>query len=415
MSWEEILLSLIVNGFRILVIWRFMRIFFSPKVGKLKEAVSYVFYLIMIMLVFFSFQNSFYNLIVNLGGLILLSFLYEGKISRRIVFSVSIYLINMACNIVAAYLFAEPKVGGKESYSYAIFTVLFIYLCEIMVEKSMKGKAKREVPVPAHILVIVPIVSILIMSMWHVTELEKRVFFVITGTGILIINMVVFLIYYQMAVYIERQIQQEHIEQQMRLYENQLDIMKQSEQKVHALRHDMKHHMQKIYLMTQENQTQEIVNYLEKMQISLENPKEHVSTGDADLDAILNYMLEKAEKAGLTVDLKLKVPGRIGMEAYEMNIILGNLLENAIDAAKKSFEKSLSLHIVVQKGVFVVCIRNSYSGKIIKVKEHFISTKQGIGHGVGINNVRDIVEAHQGFLQIDYDEKEFQVKAMVYL
>lgn len=415
MSREEIILSIIVNSFRILVIWRFMRIFFSPKAGKFEEVIIYILYFLMIMTAFFSFPDSWYNLVINLGGLILLSFLYEGKTSRRIVLSVSIYLISMACNIVASYLFAEPQTEGKESYSYGIFTVLFIYLCEIMVEKSMKGKAKREVPVPAHFLVIVPIVSILMLSMWHVGELDKRVFFVITGTGILIINMVVFLIYYQMAVYFERQIQQEHIEQQMRLYENQLDIMKQSEQKVHALRHDMKHHMQKIYQMTQENQTQDIMKYLEKMQISLENPKEHVSTGDSDLDAILNYMLEKAEKAGLTVDLKLKVPGRIGMEAYEMNIILGNLLENAIDAAKNSSEKSLSLHIIVQKGVFVARVRNSYSGKIIKVKEHFISTKQGAEHGMGLGNVRNIVEAHQGLLQIDYDEKEFQVKAMVYL
>lgn len=198
-------------------------------------------------------------------------------------------------------------------------------------------------------------------------------------------------------------------------YENQLEVMKQSEYQVHALRHDMKHHLQGIYVMTQKEENQDVLRYLEQMQNSLVNPGEYVSTGNQKMDAILNYILAKAEQLNINVEQKVRVSKKIALEAYDLNTILGNLLENAIEAANESLERYLCLHIVESKGVLMILIKNSYSGKVITSGTRVISTKSGAKHGYGLVNVKNIVEKHQGIMNVSYDDKEFQVEITLYL
>lgn len=198
-------------------------------------------------------------------------------------------------------------------------------------------------------------------------------------------------------------------------YENQLEVMKESEYKVHALRHDMKHHLQGIYAMAQKEENQDVLRYLEQMQNSLVNPKEYVKTGNQKMDAILNYMLARAEQQNINVEKKVKVSKKIALEAYELNIILGNLLENALEASEESLEKYLSLHIVENKGMLMIQIKNSYAGKLVTYGERLLSTKNGSKHGYGLINVKKIVERHQGIMNVTYDEKEFQVEVTLYL
>lgn len=198
-------------------------------------------------------------------------------------------------------------------------------------------------------------------------------------------------------------------------YENQLEVMKESEYKVHALRHDMKHHLQGIYAMAQKEENQDVLRYLEQMQDSLVNPKEYVKTGNQKMDAILNYILARADQLNITVEQNVKVSKKIPVEAYELNILLGNLLENAIEAANESSEKYLSLHIVESKGILMIEIKNSYSGKLVTYGERLLSTKNGSRHGYGLINVKNIVDTHHGKMDISYDEKEFLVEITLYL
>ena len=99
----------------------------------------------------------------------------------------------------------------------------------------------------------------------------------------------------------------------------------------------------------------------------------------------------------------------MSIETYELNIILCNLLENAIEAAKDSRKKYLSVSILEKKGMLMIHMTNSYSG------EYHITSKKGSGHGYGLKNVKNIVEKHQGNVETSYDGKEFQANVMLYL
>ena len=415
MQMEDYILSVFTNFFRVLIIMRFMRIFFVSKIERRSEMVAYLAYLTFVLAVFFRFQYPLYNILANWGGLLILTHLYEGNRKKKVFIGTIIYAVNMACDVFAAYLFSDYMVGDSISQIFSIFTTLFLYICEIIVEKVVKEKGRVDLKFNNLIMLFVPIISGVML--WSLIEanLRNRVLLMVQGCGILGVNILLCMVYYQMAITYEKQLMQEHMEEQMRMYKNELEVMRLSEQKVQALRHDMKYHMQKIYAMTENGQREKVLQCITDMQSSLNNPKRHVATGNEDVDTTLNYLLEKGEKAEVKITCKVNISQYFTMENYALNILLGNLLDNAIEAARQSEEKMIDLHMLGEKDMLVVQIKNSYNGKIRKRGKQLLSTKGEQGHGIGLTNVRNLVESKDGRLKFRYDEKTFWVEAILYL
>lgn len=384
MQMEDYILEVFTNFFRVLIIMRFMRIFFVSKIERRSEMAAYLAYLTFVLAVFFEFQYPLYNILANWLGLLVITCLYEGNRKKKIFIGTMIYAVNMACDVVAAYLFSDYMVGDSISQIFSIFTTLFIYICEIIVEKVVKEKGRVDLKFNNLIMLFVPIISVVML--WSLIEanLRNRVLLMVQGCGILGVNMLLFLVYYQMAIAYEKQLKQEHMEEQMRMYKNELEVMRLSEQKVQALRHDMKYHMQKIYAMTENGQKEKVLQCITDMQSSLNNPKRHVATGNEDVDTTLNYLLEKGEKAEVNITCKVNISQYFTMETYALNILLGNLLDNAIEAARQSEEKFIDLHMLGEKDMLVVQIKNSYNGKLRKRGKQLLSTKSEQGHEIAL-------------------------------
>ncbi len=80
----------------------------------------------------------------------------------------------------------------------------------------------------------------------------------------------------------------------------------------------------------------ELESYLSAMTEAAEPLYNMIGTGNPSVDGILDYMCAKAQDKGVTVKRKLRIPEDIRLSAYDMNIILGNLLENAIENSLKT-------------------------------------------------------------------------------
>lgn len=112
-----------------------MNLFFVPRVKQGKESVAYIVYLIIILTIFFVFQYPLFNLLSNWLGLLVLTLLYEGNRKKKFMIGTLIYVVNMMCDCVAAFMFSDYMVGDSISQIFSIFTTLFVFVCEIIVEK----------------------------------------------------------------------------------------------------------------------------------------------------------------------------------------------------------------------------------------------------------------------------------------
>lgn len=170
--------------------------------------------------------------------------------------------------------------------------------------------------------------------------------------------------------------------------------------------------MRELQYLIERKGKQDALGYINDMKSFLQNPDEIVSSGNVEMDSLLNYMLQWAKRDLTTVTVNVSIPENI-LPAFDINMILGNLLENAIEAARQSAEKTLEVLLYYKQGVMTIDIKNSFPGEL---RKGFLTTKAEKGnHGIGLSSVKQIVEKYDGLMKIEEQDNLFCVNVILYL
>lgn len=414
----DIITALSTNLFRTFLIRKFITIFFPAQIeDKKKESFLYFSFFAVTTAVYLTFHFPPANIAANLLMIYLLTQLYAGEQKKKILVSILIYGINMACDILSVYSFSNYTVGKDYNEIAAYVTVLLICLCEFIVERFLiKKKGTAFTPPYWNILMLIPIISIAILFILMMHNLNDRMLLVLVSAGILLINMLIFYLYNALLDACLKSEENALFERQIASYANQLDVLIQSEEKISALRHDLKHHLIELSIMAEKENCHGIADYVQNMGAFIENKNQYSNSGNRKVDSILNYMLNRAQKTLERVEYKINIPQEIHIQTFDLNIILGNLLENAISAAGSSKDKWLSVFIRYEKGMLFINIRNSYEGSIRKQGNGYLTTKKDAGkHGIGLQNVKRVVDNYHGNMEISDSDHIFDVKVMLYI
>lgn len=127
-------------------------------------------------------------------------------------------------------------------------------------------------------------------------------------------------------------------------------------------------------------------------------------------------MLRQADELLNTVNIDIQIPKQLYNKNFNICVILGNLLENAIREASKSTEKYLSISVRVKKDILFILVENSYIGKIVKEENKFKTRQKDTSiHGIGLESVKQVVAKCSGDIKIEYTENHFAVQVLLYL
>lgn len=417
MSIHDILIAAVTNLFRIYIVWKFVGLFLTErKAGKRTEVIAYVIFYVISFGMFLIFHYPIVNIATNLICLFLVTLLYEGSIRKKITTTVLIYTINMVSDILASFLFFDYKVGQTTPQLFSIVTVLLIQISELIAARLLDNKAKQEYTRGIKYLLIIPVLSIIMLFMLISFNLNNRFLLVCESMGILLINIVVFYLY-NMLMEVHHQLREkEMMELKVKVYSSQLETITQTQKKIRRLRHDMVHHIMQLYSMASLNKNAEMLEYLDKMEQAMINPREHVSSGNKDIDGILNFMLEKAVSILKKVDVQVKIPEDLHTCSFELAVILGNIIDNAIEAARQTEVKWLSLQITADKGILFIRVSNSYCGCIKTSGNKLLTSKEDKeNHGLGLDSVKDMIKKYNGDMKITCDKNIFTVDILLYL
>lgn len=394
-----------------------MSVYFQINIeNEYKEKIAYSMFLFLTSIVYLIFHFPPANIITNLALIYLITLIYEGSQKKKVLITFLIYGINMICDIIAVYSCNNYIVGKGQNELTVYITVFLIAVCEFIVEKFLVKNRKTDI-IPLHwgILMAIPIISILLLLILIMNNLNSRIVLVSVGTGVLFINLLVFYLYDVLASAYVKLEETAIFERQLASYSNQLNVMMQSEEKMVALRHDMKHHLNQLSIMANRNQDTEVFDYIQSMHSYFNSPYCYTSTGNKDIDSLINYMLNKAEKIIEKVDYEINVPKDLEINSLDLNIIIGNLLENAIDAAKSSIGKWMEVSLNYEQGILFIRVRNSFNNEVKRQGDTYITTKKKMdGHGIGLQNVKKVVDSYKGEMQILDKNNIFDVRIILY-
>lgn len=328
--------------------------------------------------------------------------------------TVVICALNMACDVIVVMLFVDYRDGEMFSQIYQVMIVLLFFACEIIVEKILAYREKQE-DIHSMFLLIVPVCSILMLRYMTKEHSSMDHDAVVASIGVLVMNFVVFYLYHLSIKAFSAKCENIILKQNLEAYGNQLEIIARTSDRIKSLRHDMKHHINEIRILAGKNDLEGIREYLSSMEDFLQTPDEAIESGDVEMDSLLNYMLARARKEQIAVQAKVSLSDA-GRHSFDMNIILGNLLENAIEAARQTEEKKLTVAIKEEKGVLKIHIENSYNGTLIQKGTRLLTTKKEKElHGLGLGSVENIVQKYHGEMEIEKEKNMFSVRVLLYL
>lgn len=182
-------------------------------------------------------------------------------------------------------------------------------------------------------------------------------------------------------------------------------------------RHDIKNHVGALNQMIAANEIDKALEYLSTMNGISDSSELLCNTGIVALDSIVNYKLSRAKEVGIKCTLHTSIPTDMNINDKDIIIIMGNLLDNAIEACSKlSTDKYIKVNVSYKKGILLIFISNNYNGTVNKNGTKFITLKSNKSlHGLGLKNVQKVISNYKGTLEINETSSEFNVSVMIYV
>ncbi len=192
----------------------------------------------------------------------------------------------------------------------------------------------------------------------------------------------------------------------------QYEELRKAYEQNRCLIHDEKHRMQFIEECLENGDIERAKIFIQNAHNDMKKSKGKTWTGIPTLDFLFNMKCEQMDR--LHVEFKLHVTlDRIPIEEGDFIVLLGNLLDNAIEAVEKCEVKQRVIELKIKQinNMFMILIKNSNAVLPIQKDTRFVSSKKdSFNHGYGIASVKSIVDKYSGETDFVYDKNMFQAR-----
>lgn len=190
---------------------------------------------------------------------------------------------------------------------------------------------------------------------------------------------------------------------QMFYLENIEDMLKS----IRAQRHDFNNHINCIYGLLQLNKPEEAKNFIQKMSEDATMFNNIIDTGNPVLSSLLNTKITTAERNKVQIYTDIKLPEKICIEPIDISIIIGNLLDNALEAcaALEDGDKCIELEVYTNNSNLIIIVKNTKSELLIadmsNYENGYTSKEDAANHGFGLFNIKQAVNKYDGIVKFE--------------
>lgn len=203
------------------------------------------------------------------------------------------------------------------------------------------------------------------------------------------------------------------VEMQEEQAKRHLDEVRSIHMEMRGYKHDFHHHLQTLKGQLEAGETARAIAYIEQLDKNLQSVDTLLKTGNVTVDAILSAKIAQARAEGIAVTAEANLPGELTLSDLELSIIIGNLLDNAIEACRNADdERFIRLSIRMKGKMMYFYLLNSSGKKKEKVGSLFRTGKSG-AHGFGLHRAETILKAHGGWVKYNSEDGAFTSEFLV--
>lgn len=414
--------------FALYLFFCYFDLFFNRKHGKGRLIGGLVVYVIwQFTIINISISPVYINISITVAiVLFAVMIIYAGECWGKCIFAIAFNAIWMLIENLCRYMLLIYF----EQYARIQLVGSFVSkLCFLAVIKAIKkvftDEDIKELPIRYSIIfVLIPTGSIYIMDTifmlgYEIKSVRTNFNSAVAVIILLVVNILIFYIYMKLS-------EDLHLRRVNSVYEQQLELCErhQQEREISTLqlrdaKHNMKNNLVSILAYAENGECEKIIRFINEIIESSGLTKFSISnSGNIVIDSLIGYWYVVAKKEGIEFLADITIPMKIPFKGADICLILGNLLENAVEAAQKVDEKKyIKIQVKYDKNNLLLFLVNSYKGQLVKTKDNMLkSTKSDAeNHGVGLPSVYRVVEKYQGTVVIDDSVPgRFRIKVVLY-
>lgn len=409
------------------VVYEYFCIFFERKAIKgIFICIYLTSVIIQVVLQYLPDDMAYGRLIITMLFLIIVSCFFECRIGERIVFSFLFAAMGM---------FGEALVGcavlafgvGKERQGdiWGIVTYLIMLMIIKILQWFFKNEMIHELSWKTNLkMMLLPIGSMFLAHRIFYAQYEMGIkgFYPNTILSILILlglNIIVFNIYIQLSENLELQRKNAIYEKEFQLLERNMHEKESMMQEIRVKRHDLKHQMLNLLTLLQKGEYEKLESDMKQMaELDSLNGLFVVNTQNSIIDSFVNNQYAVAKVKGIDFRVKTDVPAELPFAGEDLCVILGNALDNAIEACERGQVSKpwISIKLIYDGANLLMTLENSFDGTIRKNKKGMqISRKANSQqHGIGTYSIQRVVQKYHGYYHVEVMEKEYHLEIILY-
>ncbi len=208
-------------------------------------------------------------------------------------------------------------------------------------------------------------------------------------------------------------------QQQVHAIQERMEEVEQFYNGIRQMKHEMKNHMTNIKGLVRNGSYGDIEQYIDHMDESMNVFELTIKTGNAVTDVIVNDKQKAAEKQEIQFQSEFSYPKSDGYNAYDIGVIINNLLQNALEACEKMAEGKRYIYLSgrQKKKFYVINVKNSFEGEVtFDTKTNLPLSTKGKDtalHGIGLSNVKREADKYMGDVDIRAKKNEFSVTVLL--
>lgn len=420
----EYVINLLGNICELFIILFFLKDNYKPRVKKT------VFIPLCVVFTLFQFVNtnlflkeSVLVVIFSLAFIFAVTLLFKLKMWQNIIYTAFIYLIlalseaslgmilSLGFNIGISDIQSSSLLFAIGTLSSKFFAYVFI-----LFTKAKRFQIKDK-PFKHNVLwvFLLPIASILIMLLflrccYQIEDTGFQVITLITSVILAFANIAIFHIIDKQNELIETKekllFTEKHINNQVIHYQ---DLYKyQNEMRI--FRHDIRNRLVSLIGLLKQSQTEKAIQEMESNLNWINEMNDNiVNSGNPVIDAILQSKLRDAKEKGISIEIFIRFSADVEIDEIELGIILGNALDNAIEAVEKIADgenKTIQFKLISTKDRISISIENPVKDNV-DVNNLSTTKVNKIFHGYGVERIKQIARKYDGFANFTCENSIF--------
>ncbi len=184
---------------------------------------------------------------------------------------------------------------------------------------------------------------------------------------------------------------------------------------IRGWRHDYRNHIGVLKAYAASGDMEAVKKYLDMLDVDLNTVDTVIKTGNRMTDAILNSKISLAKSKSIKITAEAFIPTLLSTPELDLCVILGNLLDNAIEAAMllPEEERIIRVYMDVKGSQLYLSVTNFTAGKKLKKVGSVFLTTKGEGHGFGLVRMDSVVKRLGGYINRNSEDGAFTTEVLL--